>query len=500
MSDFSLPPGVSHGTTPSARPNRWYDSNLVRWRDGRLMPVGGWQRITKLDAPLPSICRRILPVRDRAGVERTVLACEQHLLMHDGGSVVDVTPSDFSGIDSGSLPNGFGVGPFGAEAFGTGRAEGSVKFLRASTWSLDSWGEDVMAVCSTDGRLLRWTPTAPSSDATPIAAAPVGARAMVVTPERHVMLIGQLENPRRVQWCQQSDYNNWDFSSVTGNAGWLDLETSGLLYGAAKVTDGTLVFSDSDVWLIRYAAATTGFEYVRQEVGKGISLMSPAAIATFDSGCIWMGRGGFFYYDAGAAKPLPCEISHFIFSDIDPIRGVLLSHASANGLFNEVWFFWPSVGSDHCDRYAIYNYAENWWSLGRMNRSAMCPSDVSKWPLAASHTGHLYQHEDGWTAAGSSRVGNVWVESDAISPGGTWAITRGQMDSGINASATSVIIKGRATRDGTDREYGPFTSRDDGWMPCRGGGQDMRIRISATRDEEWSIGKPLFDMKKVGSR
>ena len=39
---LEIPPGVYKNGTDFESSNRWLDSNLVRWHDGSLRPVGGW--------------------------------------------------------------------------------------------------------------------------------------------------------------------------------------------------------------------------------------------------------------------------------------------------------------------------------------------------------------------------------------------------------------------------------------------------------------------------
>ena len=40
------PPGVVRPTSPEEAVGRFWDANLVRWRSGKLLPIGGWQRIS----------------------------------------------------------------------------------------------------------------------------------------------------------------------------------------------------------------------------------------------------------------------------------------------------------------------------------------------------------------------------------------------------------------------------------------------------------------------
>jgi hypothetical protein len=58
---LDLPPGVFRNGTAYQSKGRWYDANLVRWRNGQLQPVGGWQRITA--DPLAGKTRSLLSWR-----------------------------------------------------------------------------------------------------------------------------------------------------------------------------------------------------------------------------------------------------------------------------------------------------------------------------------------------------------------------------------------------------------------------------------------------------
>ena len=58
IAQLNIPPGVVRGKTPLQTKGRYWDANLVRWRSGALIPVGGWQRITAA-ADLDSTCRTI---------------------------------------------------------------------------------------------------------------------------------------------------------------------------------------------------------------------------------------------------------------------------------------------------------------------------------------------------------------------------------------------------------------------------------------------------------
>jgi len=44
---IKISPGFFKNGTQYQAKNRWYDGNLVRFSEGRLRPIGGWQRLTE---------------------------------------------------------------------------------------------------------------------------------------------------------------------------------------------------------------------------------------------------------------------------------------------------------------------------------------------------------------------------------------------------------------------------------------------------------------------
>jgi hypothetical protein len=460
--------------------------------------VGGWQRITT--TPLISTPRRIISGTDNTDIRRLFIGADAGAFLVEGATVRNITPASFVPLNSVSgLPTGYGVGAFGAEAWNTPRSTGSAAFLRAQTWTLDNFGQDVYGVASTDGRLLRWDASTPNAAMAVVPNAPLNNRAMCITPERHVLIIGAGGNRRRVQWSARENPTNWTAASVTGTSGFLDLDTEGLLIGLAEVQGGTLVFSDSDAWLIEFIGGN--FVYRVRPVGTATSLVSPRTVVSIAGRAYWMGRNGFWFYEGGLVRPLPCEVQDYIFDDIDPVWGVLTAHGGNSGNFQECWWFWPSRGSTEPNRYCIFNYAENTWSIGTLARTAMMPGGVNPFPVMSGTDHHLYQHEDGFTNAGLPRLGTVWAETANVSQDGeSLAVMQAQADSNSTVAGTQMRVYARPTRDGPDTMFGPFAPTSDGRTPIRGGGPNVRVRVEATHDGLWSIGRMSVDVRPVGRR
>lgn len=329
---------------------------------------------------------------------------------------------------------------------------------------------------------------------------PTGNRAVIVTDERHVMALGAGGNTRRLAWSSRETVEDWNFASTTNTAGYLDLETTTSLLTAVQVREGILVFSETDVFLVRFVG--NPFIYSAEYLGSS-SVLHPNMIATFDGKAMWFDQSGFMVYEGGSMRPVQCPILDFFKSDIDLTYGSAVSHASENGVFDEVWFFYPSSGQTECDKYIIFNYNEGWWANGSLSRTAAFPAGANKYPLMAGSDKELYAHEDGWTDAGNSRVGTIYVETGSLSVGQGdrgWEVRQMMPATGFGYDSLQTTFYTRQTPSGTERTFGPYTARADGYTDTRVTGRDARIRFAATEDGDWNIGKMRLEVAPGAGR
>jgi hypothetical protein len=493
MADFSIQPGVVRGSTSNMAPGRWFDTNLIRWRGGAMAPIGGWNKITGGGA-YPSVPRALLGWRTTAGLKYQAVGCDAHLWVQNGDVRTNITPSGFAAADVPSVEGGYGTWTFGIEDYGDGREAGTPSgSIVPFRFSLDSFGQILLANSSADGRLLYWDPSASMLTAAVVAGAPTGIRAMCVTAERAVVVL----TDKQVSWSSREDYTDWNFASTTNTAGFLPAETPGTLRACFNVREGVLIFSETDVFLLRFVGDP--FIYSLDKIGEGITLLGPNAVATFNGRAIWRGREGFYMYDGGYVKPLPSEISDYVDKQLDP-GSFFRTFMSGNGVYPEVWGFFPSVGALECDRYFIYNYEEGWWGLGRLQRTAMIPAGIEPYPFMADATGFVYQHEDG-DAFTSVGAGEIYAESGAVKQSGAIStITQIIPDSEDGASKTKWTFYTRMTFEGPETVKGPYFCRSDGYLDVRFTARSMRVRITATAGGEWTIGVPEYTTKSRGLR
>lgn len=496
----NTPPGVVRQATPYDVPNVFYDSNNVRWISGAIMPIGGNTRITA--QPLPAKIRSLFQWRDNSAREWTAIGHELGVQVLFG-SLADVTPTGFVSMNAVS-GGGYGSLNWGYESFGTARSTNPPIFRKPDHWTFASFGQDLLAVCSSDGRLLHLSPTTGVIPAMDVPSnAPTGNFAVAVTAERAVMLMGGSGNPRRVSWSDFENYNGWNFASTTGQAGYIDLEAASPIITGVRVKEGILVLTQHEAFLVRYVGAP--YYYGVEKLGS-TTFNSPCAIASGGGQTVWFGEEGFWRYDGGAVRLLPCPLLNDIKQNYDPLYGNYRSHMHENGAFPEFWFDYPDTTSPdgECNTYAVWNYAENTWMRGRRARTASCGAVTANYPIASGTDNNVYQHEDGWTDSGISRVGSVWAETSVLNLGPRSQvidINQAMVASDPNISDVNYQMKilSRFTPNQTEVTYGPYIPNTSGYTDCRASGRDIRLRIEATKDEYWSIGNIALDINATSN-
>jgi len=498
---ITLPPGMERNNTPYDTPGRFWDMNQVRWQSSSILPIGGWQRTT--GTVLDGAVRKLFVYRDNSNQRNTLVGTDNKIYA-DQSPYVDITPVGFSPPGSGGVSGGFGTGLFGAGTFGTPRAV-SPLFAPYLFYTFANWGEDVILTANSDGVLYYYITATPTVAPVAIVGAPTGNNAVVVTDERHVMAIGQAGGSgtyRRIAWSSSEDTTDWNFASTTNTAGFIDLNSTSPLQKGVKVREGILVFSLSDVFLVTYVSLP--YIYGASRISD-TQLLHPDSIATFNGKAVWLDREGFKVYNAGVVSPLDCPILDDIMQEMDPVYGPFRIHACHNGVYPEIWFFYATTGETEANRYVIWSYAENWWAWGMLARSAMSPAEVYRYPYMGASDGNIYEHENGTSAAGMPMFQDTFAETGALGLGnGDGFIDVNQMliATGFGFNSISVTAFSQMTPEGTERTFGPYSPRSDGYTDTRINGREARLRFNAVADGPWAVGKVRADVAngRGGSR
>ena len=327
-------------------------------------------------------------------------------------------------------------------------------------------------------------------------------------------------DPMLIRWSAQDDIYNWT-PDATNQAGFVRLSHGSEIVTTVQTRQEIVVFTDSSVYSLQYLGPP--YVWAPQLLGDNISIISPNS-AVIASGIVyWMGVDKFYAYD-GRVQTLNCDLRRYIFQDINQEQAAQVFCGTSEG-FNEVWWFYCSAGSFTVDRYVIYNYAEKVWYYGTMARTAWLDSGLRDYPLAATYSYNLVNHEQGindnetaTTAAISASIsssefdigdghnfGFVWrilpdltFENASSSPSGDLATVTMELyglansGSGVTSDASQPVAKSSAYN---------ITEEFTGMIFTRMRGRQMIFKISSDQiNTTWQLGAPRIDIRPDGRR
>jgi hypothetical protein len=488
---LKLPPGIYRNGTEYQSAGRWYDANLVRWYENTLRPMGGWRK--RSGTQITGMCRGFLNWRDNSATRWTGLGTHTKLYaMSESGTIKEITPTSFTaGVADAIVKTGYGYSDYGKFSYGVARPDlGSI--TPATTWSMDTWGEYLVACSNADGKLYEWqlgftTPTL----AAVITNAPTSNKAVLVTSERIMFALGAGGNPRKVQWCDQENNTLWT-PAADNQAGDYELATPGTLIAGKRVKGINLLFTDVDVHTAQYVGAP--FVYGFEKAGSGCGLISAQSVAAIDTAAIWMSKAGFWIYD-GYVKPLPSDVSDYVFGNMN-FNQASKVYAVHNSQYGEIWWYYPSSSSNENDSYVTFNYRENHWNIGTLARTAGTDAGVFTNPMAVSTDGYVYEHEVGFAYDSAS----VYAESGPVQLGNGDNImsVRQVVPDEQTLGEAVVSFKTRNYPTGDQSTYGPYTAANP--TDVRFAARQVNVKVTGAVLADWRIGIMRLDAIPSGKR
>tara|TARA_Y100000004_G_scaffold177163_1_gene218478 strand:- start:199 stop:2085 length:1887 start_codon:yes stop_codon:yes gene_type:complete len=341
----------------------------------------------------------------------------------NGGSAVDGAYQINVGLDVFVPSSGWGIDTWGAGTFGSASALSVTNQLRL--YSHDNFGEDLVFNVR-NGGIYYWDASSGTSTrgvalsdlANSNLAPTVAAQVLVSDIDRHVICLGAdpiegesrsgVQDPMLIAFSDQEDVTQWEPLS-TNTAGSLRVSAGSAIIGGIRARQETLIWTDTALYSLQFIGQP--FTFGLNLVNEGVGMVGPNAAVNSPKGVFWMDKKGFYAY-TGQVQTLPCSVKDYVFNDINVTQSFQI-FAFINKAFNEVGWFYCSAASSSIDRYVTYNYNENVWSIGQLDRCAWLDEGVFDKPIASyttSNTSYLYNHEVGNDADGSA-MQNVFIES-----------------------------------------------------------------------------------------
>lgn len=322
-----------------------------------------------------------------------------------GGSIVG-TYQIQSGLDTTVAGNGWGASTWSRGTWGSGANLTAVgDILRI--WSHDNFGEDLI-INVRNGGIYYWdkstssAPFAPAVSLSDLAGADattptIAKQVMISDRDRHVLVFGcdaqdnvGVQDPLLIRFSDQENPLVWS-AQATNTAGDLRIGTGSEIITALETRQQILVFTDKSLHAMQYLGPP--FTFGISMISENITIASPLAAVAVDDMVMWMGEEEFYLY-TGQVQKLPCSVRAYVFNDFNQSQSEKVT-AAINSSYSEVWWYYPSSGSDNIDKYVVYNYQEQVWYYGNLSRTAWIDRGIQDFPIAASLDGYLYYHEFG---------------------------------------------------------------------------------------------------------
>jgi hypothetical protein len=329
-------------------------------------------------------------------------------------------------------------------------------------------------------------------------------------------------DPMLIRWSDQESAVNWT-PSATNQAGSLRLSSGSEIVTVIQSRQEIIVFTDSAVYSLQYLGPSAGV-WGATLLADNISIESPNAVA-FASGIVyWMGIDKFYFYD-GRVQTLSCDLRRYVFNDINQQQAGQI-FAGTNEGFTEVWWFYCSANSTTVDRYVIYNYLEKAWYYGTLARTAWLDSGLQDFPIAATYTYNLVEHENGVNdnetgtpAAIEAYIGSSEFDiDDGHNFGFIWRMLPDITFDGSGAGSPSAVftlkpMKGSGSGFTTPASVGgdnTATVTRTATVPIEAFTNIVYTRVRArqlifrvdsnTLDVTWQLGAPRIDIRPDGRR
>jgi len=455
----------------------------------------------------------------------------------DGGAAVVGSYEIPVGYDYATFGYGWGTSTWGTVPWGLGSAVPIL--LPQRDWFFDQFDNDLV-MNYRNGPMFYWERTTGGIDpalatrAISLSDLPGAAdvpgevmQCLVSQNDRHLMAFGCIPygstsstdfDPMLIRWASQDAPEFWTPGTVTvpstgtlSSAGFRRVSRGSRIVRAIPTRQAILVFTDTHMYSLQFVGTTDVFDL--QEYADNISIISPRAVSTASNVTYWMGADKFYSY-AGVVQTLPCTIRNYIFQNLNYDQADQIVSGTNEG-FHEIWWFYPSSNAEYNDSYVCYNYLEQIWYFGSIDRTAWLDAAQREYPQAVGTDNILYDHERGVDANGSPMTAYIQSSDFDLGDGENFMLSRRVIPdvdfSGSTAESPEVDFMIRPRNfPGSQYQDDAFDSQAvvqssvnnyTNQVFIRARARQMALKIQSTDlGVTWQLGSPRLDVTKDGRR
>jgi hypothetical protein len=420
---------------------------------------------------------------------------------------------------------GWGTSTWGDSTWDTARSSSTV-VLDARSWSLDNFGEDLIATVLNGGTFIWDTSSGTSNRATALSNAPTASRfSLVSTDTRHLLIFGtettiadtSTQDDLFFRFSDREDAT--DYTPVaTNEAGSLRISDGSKIIGAVKSSGQILVWTDTSLHGIQFVG--TPFTFGLRQLGANCGLIAQHAAVEVNGVSYWMSDNAFYLFD-GVVKKMPCSVQDYVFDDLSYTNRTEIA-CGINTAFNEIIWYYPSESSTQIDRAVAYNYLENTWYTLNLPRTTWLGAYVYEQPIATEYStsltsnaatilgltagaSYIYEHETGNNQADGTAISAFLQTGSVEIADGDELMSVSKLvpdfDNLTNDMTATLTLEQYPQSSNTVTTSGTISSTTEK-IDIRGRGRAVKIKYETNTigDTAWRLGSTKLQLRPDGRR
>ena len=398
--------------------------------------------------------------------------------------------------------------------------------IDARQWSLDNFGEDLIATVLNGGTFIWDTSVGTGSRATALSNAPTASRfSLVSTDTRHLLIfgtettIGDSTTQDELFFRFSDRENATQYTPVaTNEAGSLRISDGSRIVGAVKSSGQMLVWTDTSMHGIQFVG--TPFTFGLRQLGANCGLIAQHAAIEVNGRAYWMSDNSFYMYD-GVVKKMPCSVQDYVFDDLSYTNRNDIA-CGLNTAFNEIIWYYPSANASQIDRAVVYNYLENTWYTLNLARTTWLGAYVYELPIATEYNSsitannstilgltagasYIYEHESGNNQADGTAISAFLTTGSVEIADGDELMSVSKLvpdfDNLANTMTATLTLEQYPQSASNVSTTGSITSTTEK-IDVRGRGRAVKIKYETNTvdDTAWRLGSTKLQLRPDGRR
>ena len=420
---------------------------------------------------------------------------------------------------------GWGTLTWNLSTWNTPRSSSNV-VVAGRNWSLDNFGEDLIATVLDGGTFIKDISGSITARATALSNAPTASRfSLVSTDTRHLMIFGTettignnaTQDDLLFRFSDREDAT--DYTPVaTNEAGSLRISDGSRIVGAVKSSGQILVWTDTSLHGVQFVG--TPFTFGLRQLGANCGLIAQHAAIEINGRSYWMSDNSFYMYD-GVVKKMPCSVQDYVFDDLSYTNKADIA-CGINTAFNEIIWYYPSANATQIDRAVAYNYLENTWYTVNLGRTTWLGAYVYEQPIATEYdasitanvstilgltagASYIYEHESGNNQADGTAISAFLTTGSVEIADGDELMSVSRLvpdfDNLANTMTATLTLEQYPQSAANVTTTGSITNTTEK-IDVRGRGRAVKIKYetNTVNDTAWRLGSTKLQLRPDGRR